>query len=153
MPRRLLVLLVLAVAGLVVAPSAPAWACVCGVPRYDGDLVVVGVAEEVRKPGTGAELRVRIRVESVERGRAGESVELVTALHGTSCGYLFREGRRYRIFMNEGSTSSCAGNEELSFMDHPGDGPPWALMWSLASGAVLVAALLLFRRGANASDQ
>jgi len=148
MLRRFLAVLFLVVAGLVVAPSGPAWACSCGVPQRTGDLVVVGVAERVSKPWTGDDLRVRIRVESVEQGSAGTRVDLITAVDSAACGYGFSEGHRYRVYANEGSTSLCDGNEDLGLIEQPAAGPPWALWWALGSGAVLVAALILFgRRG------
>ena len=146
MVRRVLAVLVLVLAGLIVAPPGPAWACSCGSPEYTGDLVVVGVAESVRRPWTRDELRVRIRVESVERGRAGAEVEVRTAGQGPACGYEFVAGHRYRIYANEGVTTSCDGNADLGLVDHPAEGPSAALWWSLGSGAVLVAALILLRQ-------
>lgn len=146
MLRRFLAVLFLVVAGLVVMPSGPAWACSCGIPQRDGDLVVVGVAERVDKPWLGEDLRVRLRVESVERGSAGERVEITTAEQSPSCGYGFQEGHRYRVYANEGSTTSCEGNEDLGFAEHPAAGPPWAVLgWALGAGVLLVAALILFR--------
>jgi hypothetical protein len=150
MLRRLLAVLFLAAAGLVVLPTGPAWACSCGAPQYTGDLVVVGVAESVRKPWTSEDLQVRIRVESIERGSAGAQVEVHTAAQGTACGYEFVEGHRYRVYATGGNTSSCDGNADLGLVDHPAGGPPTAVWWSLGSGAVLVAALILLRRRGKA---
>ncbi|MFI7545519.1 hypothetical protein [Actinoplanes sp. NPDC049599] len=150
MLRRLLVIVVLALAGLVVAPTGPAWACSCGGPEYTGDLVVVGVAESVHKPWSDDEVRVRLRVESVQRGDAGAEVELRTAADGPACGYTFHEGHRYLVYSTEGTTTTCDGNENLGLVDHPGEGPPGALWWSLGAGAVVVATLLLLRRRGRA---
>jgi hypothetical protein len=145
MLRRVLAVLFLVAAGLVVAPPGPAWACSCGAPQYTGDLVVVGVAESVQKPWTSEEVRVRIRVESVERGSAGSQVEVRTPDQGPACGYEFVAGHRYRVYVNDGNTSSCDGNADLGLVDRPAEGPPAALWWSLGSGAVLVGALVLLR--------
>lgn len=147
MLRRFLAVLLLAVAGLAVLPSGPAWACSCGVPQRAGDLVVVGVAERVNKPWLGQDVRVRIRVEAVERGTAGERVELTTAENGGTCGYGFQEGHRYRVHANEGSTTLCDGNEDLGLVEKPAAGPPRALWWAVGgTAALLVAALILIRR-------
>jgi hypothetical protein len=77
---------------------------------------------------------------------AGAQVELSTAAQGTACGYEFREGHRYRVYGHRGTTSSCAGNEDLGLVDPPAGGPPGALWWALGSGAVVVAALILLSR-------
>ncbi|WP_041840463.1 hypothetical protein [Actinoplanes friuliensis] len=146
MVRRLLAVLVFILFGLVLTPSAPAWACSCGEPRGAGDLVVVGVAESVRKPFTSDDLEVRLRVESVERGTAGDEVQLRTHSQGTACGYEFEEGYRYRVYANGGATTSCAGNERLAFAGREPEGPPQVLWWALGSGATIVAALILLRR-------
>ena len=145
MLRRLLAVLFLLATVLVVAPAGPAWACSCGALRRTGDLVVVGVVESVRRT-SGDELQVRLRVDVIERGSAGAQVELSTAAQDTACGYEFREGHRYRVYGNQGTTSSCAGNEDLGLADPPSGGTTGALWWSLGSGAVVVAALILLSR-------
>lgn len=146
MLRRFLAVLFLALAGVAVIPSGPAWACSCAEPDHTGALVVVGVAERVEKPLIGQDVRVRIRVESVANGSAGKELELTTAADGAACGYGFEEGHRYRIYPNDGATTLCDGNEDLGLVESPAGGPPGALWWAApGAGAVLVAALLLLR--------
>ena len=150
--RRLLVILVLAAAGLAVPLAGPAWACSCAVPDTDrSDLAFVGVVTDVEDPLlTDNELIVTFAVESVEKGEAGTEVELTTAAQSPSCGYEVTEGHRYRIYAHAGTTSLCSGNEDLGTARAPADRSGLSPWWAAVAAALIVAgagaALLIARR-------
>jgi hypothetical protein len=113
------VLLILLVAGVLVAPAPPAWACSCA--KIDAlefaDVAFVGRVTAIST--VGAERRVEFAVESVRKGSAGSTLELTTSVSSASCGFDFATGRRYRVFARSGQTGLCSGNQEI-----PGFGSP-----------------------------
>jgi len=146
------ILLALATLGfslvLLVSPAAPAWACSCDPNGQDerADLIVIGTVTEVK--GT----RIRLAVESTEKGSPGEGPTLELKVHRdeNSCGYDFRVGTRYRVNSVRGATGLCPGVRPLpdvaplSPVDAtsvaagptPAQSPGW---WWLAAGATLTA--------------
>lgn len=134
----------LATLGGLVWPSArPAHACSCA-PASDlgsyrrADVVFTGAAVEHRDPrggdrlvSTADPLFWRFEVESVDKGRVPEVVEVATARDGGACGYGFREGRRYQVFARSGEgrlqTGLCDGTRDLGAGEtafHPGTPRP-----------------------------
>lgn len=131
--------------GVLVGPSArPAHACSCA-PASDlgsyrsADVVFTGAAVGHRDPRAGERLvstadRLfwRFEVESVDKGRVPEVVEVATARDGGACGYGFREGRRYQVFARSAEdrlqTGLCDDTRDLSAGEvafHQGTpGPP-----------------------------
>lgn len=126
--------------GVLVGPSArPVHACSCA-PASDlgsyrsADVVFTGDAVEHRDPRTGERLVStadplfwRFEVESVDKGRVPEVVEVATARDGGACGYGFREGGRYQVFARSGEdrlqTGLCDGTRDLGTGQvafHPG---------------------------------
>ncbi len=151
--RRALVVLVLAAAALVTAAAPPAWACSCAEidPLESAELAFTGVATSVHKPWTSDLVTIRFAVESVQKGKAGDEVELTTHSEGPTCGYPFIEGRRYRVYTNGTDTTSCDGNEDLGFAGvppSPSENPVarWTATATGAVGAVALAVVLYRRR-------
>jgi len=110
----MIVLLILLVAGVLVAPAPPAWACSCA--QIDAlqfaDVAFVGRVVSI---GAGADggRRVEFAVESVQKGPAGSTVTLTTSVSSASCGFDFAVGHRYRVFARSGQTTLCSGNQEI----------------------------------------
>jgi len=99
--------------GLVVtAAPLPAHACSCidGADAERGaDSIVIGTVTRV------TDTKVRLAVESVERGSAvaGSELTLRSGRNESSCGYDFRTGVRYRVNSSEGRTGLCSGVRKL----------------------------------------
>ena len=115
----MIVLLILLVAGVLVAPAPPAWACSCA--QIDA-LTFADVAFTGRVVSIGTDAggrRVEFAVESVQKGTVGSTVTLSTSVSSASCGFDFAVGHRYRVFARSGQTTLCSGNQEI-----PGFGVP-----------------------------
>jgi hypothetical protein len=110
----MIVLLILLVAGVLVAPAPPAWACSCA--QVDAlqfaDVAFVGRVVSIGTDADGGR-RVEFAVESVQKGTAGSTVTLTTSGSSASCGFDFAAGHRYRVFARSGQTTLCSGNQEL----------------------------------------
>jgi hypothetical protein len=122
------------IAGVLVAPAPPAWACSCA--KIDAfayaDVAFTGRVITIDQDGGGGD-RVTFAVESVQKGTAGDQLVLTTSGSEVSCGFDFTEGHRYRIFARAGSTGLCNGNAELSaFTSPPGIDEPPAVVEPLA---------------------
>ncbi|MER7417620.1 hypothetical protein ABT346_12710 [Micromonospora peucetia] len=117
MMLRAVIMFVLATLSLglvvLVSPAEPAWACSCalgpGEQDERADLIVVGAVTEV----TGQ--AVRLAVESVEKGSAGQeaTLRLRVSRNEESCGYDFHAGTRYRVNSVGGTTGLCIGIRPL----------------------------------------
>lgn len=131
MNRLVRALIVLAVAIVVTGRSPGAWACSCAIPASpdgymetatyafegvmynrddpDGDGPVVSSARTVTWS---------FDVEKELKGDLARRIEVDTSADGASCGYSFRLGNRYRVYLYEGpdgryNTGLCSGNEDL----------------------------------------
>lgn len=109
-------------AGLVVLPSAPAWACSCASPTTAGsvgraDVVLRGTLEDVdRSPGLNdpssgaAAVSYRFAVSEVFRGAASATTWVGSAADGASCGLEgLQPGREYVVFAQEHGEQLWAG--------------------------------------------
>ncbi|MET0422282.1 MAG: hypothetical protein ABW046_00310 [Actinoplanes sp.] len=97
---------------IVTAAPQPAWACSCIDPaeaERGADSIVIGTVTKV------TDTRVRLMVESVERGTAvaGSELTLKSGRDENTCGYDFRSGVRYRVNSSDGQTGSCSGVRKL----------------------------------------
>ena len=153
--RRLLVVLVLAAATVLVAFTRPAWACSCAQinPLESAELAFTGVAVSVDRPWRSGDVEVRFAIETVQKGAAAEHVDLVTHSDSATCGYDFTEGHRYRVYVTDGRTTLCDGNEDLGLAETTTPtgtptptGPPIALWTAVTAGLVLTAAAILLLR-------
>lgn len=123
--------LLFGVVGFLVGPgAAPALACTCAATtdlahHRAVDLVFTGVATDHRDPNASSgvvssadPIVWTFEVESVDKGRVPESVEVHTARFGGSCGYGFEQGLRYQVFgrLQDGQlwTSICDGTRSLT---------------------------------------
>jgi len=115
--RRTFFVLLTIAAGLLAAPTPPAWACSCAAIDHlsFADLAFVGVVTSVAAD-TGPRNKVAFAVESVEKGSAGAAVILTAGSSESSCGFRFIEGHRYRAFAKDGGTGLCHGNEDLGYV-------------------------------------
>jgi hypothetical protein len=110
---RAAVLAVLTALGLlaIISPSSPAWACSCVSPAEQeklADLTITGTVTAI------TDRSVRLAVDGVERGiHPDDSITLKVGRHGSSCGYEFRDGVRYRVNSVKGATGLCTGVREL----------------------------------------
>ncbi|GIE80909.1 hypothetical protein Aph02nite_68590 [Actinoplanes philippinensis] len=139
--RRVLVLLLLVLAPIPVA-ARPAWACSCATgfdPLEQAEVAFVGVADQVDPDWFGSEVEVEFSVESVLKGRPGDTVTLVTMKDSASCGYEFVEGGQYRVYASGGQTWSCDGNELLS-AGHGGGDRTRTVFWGGTVFVLLVVA-------------
>ena len=102
--------------------ASPAYACSCAVMSereyaVAADLVVRAVVTDLREPflamRSDAPVRVRLAVERVDKGEAGDQITLTTARSGASCGFSFERGHRYLIYARDGETGLCSGNRYL----------------------------------------
>jgi LPXTG-motif cell wall-anchored protein len=110
----MIVLLILLVAGVLVAPAPPAWACSCA--QVDAlqfaDVAFVGRVISIGTDADGGR-RVEFAVESAQKGTVDSTVTLTTSGSSASCGFDFAVGHRYRVFARSGRTTLCSGNLEL----------------------------------------
>lgn len=131
MDRLVRALIVLAVAIVVTGRSPGAWACSCAMPTSpDGYLQTAtyafeGVMFNRDDPDgdapvvySGRTVTWSFDVEKELKGDLARRIEVDTSADGASCGYSFRLGNRYRVYLYEGpdgrySTGLCSGNEDL----------------------------------------
>jgi hypothetical protein len=110
--RAVLVLSIL-LAGVVLAPASPAWACSCA--RIDSlawaDSAFIGRVERVDQANGHA--RAWFTVESIAKGTAEAARSVSTSGSSASCGYEFEVGDRYRVFARDGATHLCSGTVKL----------------------------------------
>jgi hypothetical protein len=86
-----------------------------------------------------APVRVRLVVERVDEGEAGDEITLTTALSGASCGFTFERGHRYLIYARTGETGLCSGNQHLGAAPEvPLDRDPRPIATVLVSVAAVV---------------
>jgi hypothetical protein len=115
MRMRVAILFLLTALGFglfVTAAPPPAYACSCidGADAERGaDSIVIGTVTRV------TDTKVRLAVESVERGSAvaGSELTLRSGRNESSCGYDFRTGVRYRVNSTDGRTGLCSGVRKL----------------------------------------
>lgn len=129
--KRGTILLSVVLALLVGGHQPAAWACSCaGGTRAElfdrADHVFVGVVIGAADPGadqegpvsTGREITWTFDVDAVEKGDVTDPVDVGSAADGVSCGYVFSEGVRYRVYVHQArdgglQTGLCSGNQEL----------------------------------------
>jgi hypothetical protein len=107
------------------------------------DLVVRAVVTDLREPflamRSDAPVRVRLAVERVDKGEAGDEITLTTALSGASCGFAFERGHRYLIYARDGETGLCSGNQHLGAAPEVPLDPDRRPTASVLAAAVVVA--------------
>ena len=115
------------VAGSVPLSAQPCWACSCA-PRYEGqtrqeyreqqadraDVVFTGRVRSIERGSTWVE--VRFWVGRKYKGTNREKLTISTSSSGASCGYSFKDGKRYTVFgYGDGprnySTGMCTGTQ------------------------------------------
>ena len=151
----------LAGVGVVAGPAAPAAACTCATlsdsEQFDAAaMVFVGAVSGTERRWFGRTVAWQLDVEAVQKGDVAERQIVLAEPDGPSCGYTFRQGRRYQIFarLDDGSarTDRCSGTREASTAFGPlgssprvagaGRGFNWMLAGDIAMGAVALFALV-----------
>lgn len=102
----------------VLFPSPVALACTCAGPPSDVealddyDAVFAGVAVDHEDPegdqpiiSSGRPIVWTFAVDAVAKGEVSAEQEIISAASGVSCGYPFREGKRYLVFAYPGTDS------------------------------------------------
>lgn len=113
------------------------------------DLVFVGVITNEDRSGVRRSsmdpVLLTFRVDSVEKGSAGSSVVVKTAVSDASCGWEYSAKTVYRVYVRDGQTNLCSGNKELGsapdvVMTHKGAAPGPDLVWGVVAGAAVLIA-------------
>ena len=129
--RKTLTLLILLTGASLYLPAKVAFACTCAPPPSDedalgtSDAVFSGSVVDIDDPEGDAELVSSARtvtytfeVDAVAKGDVGSNQQVGTAASGASCGFGFRDGRRYVVFAEQDkrgdlSTSLCSNTHPL----------------------------------------
>ncbi len=119
LPRKTVILMFLSLF-LITLSAVEADACSCAGPRYiknfqpcgiywSYDVIFIGLAEKVSIERVGTDEKtgyskkvVQFSVDKAIRGVEGKTVEVETGLDGAICGYPFRQGERYFVYLQRG---------------------------------------------------
>jgi hypothetical protein len=113
MRRALLTLAAVVMA--VSATAGPACACSCADLTAEekadsADVVFTGRVRDIRR--LAGHKRVQFRARVLYKGKVRRDVTISTELYGASCGFGFREGKRYTVFAYRDrglATNICTG--------------------------------------------
>ena len=117
-----------------VGPSPPSWACTCALPgnvytEYAASHAVflgevVEISFEAPPRSSFDPVQVTIHVEESWKGAPGDTVRVVTAASGASCGFTFQVGTRYLVYAGAYGDGSAQLATSLCSRTHttwPGD--------------------------------